>query len=333
MSDATLSTLDKIRIKVRRLTRSPSSSQLLDLTIDEYINTFVLYDFPEHLRAFYLRSTLTFYSRPYIDTYSTNTANPDDPLFNFKNLYTTTHGPVYIAGFNATLSQSREQFFGIYPKTNSIASIGLTGDGVTTNFVGTLTGVPFIRNEVTISSVDINNAALVLKDDGNGNLVIPNTTPTAPASTIDYITGAYVINFPVAPANGAAINSQTIIYVPSRPQAVLYYEGIFTLRPVPDQSYPINLEVYKRPDELLAANQMPELSEWWQYIAYGASKKIFEDRMDMESIQSIMPEFKKQEALINRRTIVQQSNDRVSTIYTEQTNLGAMGNGFFGGGL
>jgi len=75
----------------------------------------------------------------------------------------------------------------------------------------------------------------------------------------------------------------------------------------------------QRPSELLASNQMPELAEWWQYIAYGAAKKIFEDRMDLESVQLIIPEFKKQEDLILRRTIKQYSNERSSTIYTDQT--------------
>ena len=40
--------LQTIRTKVRRLTRSLSPAQLTDAQIDEYINTFVLYDFPEH---------------------------------------------------------------------------------------------------------------------------------------------------------------------------------------------------------------------------------------------------------------------------------------------
>jgi hypothetical protein len=80
------------------------------------------------------------------------------------------------------------------------------------------------------------------------------------------------------------------------------------------------MEVYVRPLELLAAGQSPELEEWWQYISYGCAKKIFEDRMDLESVQMIMPEFKKQENLINRRTIVQQTSQRVATIYTEDNN-------------
>jgi len=42
--------------------------------------------------------------------------------------------------------------------------------------------------------------------------------------------------------------------------------------------------------------------------------------MDMESVALLMPEFKKQECLINRRTIVQYASQRTATIYTENNN-------------
>lgn len=322
MPDSTLSTLDKIRIKVRRLSRSPSPSQISDSEIDEYINTFVLYDFPEHMRMFYLRQTLTFYTRPNVDTYSTNTTVVTDPLYNFKNRYLTTASPVYIAGVPAYFTQSREQFYGIYPKYSSIQSIGTTGNGILTNFTGTLSGVPVLANNVVFDSIDINGNGLVLADDGLGNLLVPDGVATVPASTINYLTGAYVLNFPVAPMAAAVINSQTYPFAPSRPSAMLYYSGDFILRPVPDQPYAVNLEVFVRPSELLTNSQQPELAEWAQYIAYGATKKIFEDRMDQESVQIIMPEFHKQELLILRRTLVQNSNQRTATIYTEQAGIG-----------
>ncbi len=81
------STLQAIRTKVRRLTRSPSLSQISDVQIDEYINTFIQYDFPEHLRLFSLRTLLTFYTQPGVDVYETNTTVVTDPLYNFKNKY------------------------------------------------------------------------------------------------------------------------------------------------------------------------------------------------------------------------------------------------------
>ena len=82
------------------------------------------------------------------------------------------------------------------------------------------------------------------------------------------------------------------------------------------------MDVYVRPTELLAGGSSPELEQWWQYIAYGAAKKIFEDRSDPDSVQQIIPEYKEQERLVLRRTIVQQTKERTATIYTDSLNQG-----------
>lgn len=335
MPDSNLSTLQQIIIKIRRLTRTMSENQLSTDDIKNYINTFVLYDFPEHLRLSTLRTTLTFYASPNIDTYETST-DPLSPLFNFKNIYTTVHPPIYIAGYSSMFSQNREQFFAIYPMVNSIASIGFMGDGITTTFQGTLANTPILQNNVLFTSIDTAGNPITLKDQpvpGNpitGLLISVQTGATV--GSIQYTTGNFFFTCPIAPGSGEPINSQTVPYVASQPQALLFYDTKFTLRPVPDQPYAINIEVYKRPTELLDMNAEPELCEWWQYIAYGASKKIFEDRMDLDSVQMIFPEFKKQEALINRRTIVQQTSERTATIYTENTSGGYGPGWWFGGG-
>ena len=313
MPDNTLSTLAKIKIKVRRLTKSPSTAQITDDSIEDYINTFVLYDFPEHLRLFSLRTTLVFYTQPYIDTYE-----GDDIATNFNNLYTNVYGNAYVAGCKQSFFQNREQFFTLYPQNESIRSIG-TGNNVLTNFTGTLTDKPALREHLSFTSITTNQVGLEVHDvpndpnDGEGTFA----GDTGAAGSINYTTGVYDITFSSAPGDGETVYSNVVQYAAARPNSILYYNNILTLRPVPDKSYRVELEVGARPSELLDNASMPELSQWWQYIAYGASKKIFEDRMDMESLQSIMPEFKKQEVLINRRTIDQQTKERASTIYTD----------------
>lgn len=306
------STLSAIRTKIRRLTRSPSESQITTDEIDEYINTFVLYDFPEHLRLFSLRKTLTFYTQPGVETYETN-AIALDPLEDFKDAYITTHEPVYISGNQALFCQSREKFYAMYPFVNKEETID-TGDGGTVLFSGTLSSIPILRNKVLFSSVDLNGDPLTVYDDGDG------TFDGDAAGTIDYLTGVYSITFITAPGNGESIYAQTVPYTASRPTAMLYFDNKFIMRPVPDKAYSVDLEVYKRPTEMLTAGQSPDLEQFWQYIAYGSAKKIFEDRTDMDSVALIMPEFKQQEILVLRRTIVQQTKERVATIYTEGTD-------------
>jgi len=375
-----VSSLLAIQQKVRLITRSLSEAQLDTPKLNQYINTYVLYDFPETLRLFNLKSTFSFYTLPFIDTYST-TENPASPLYNFTNKYLTTDAPIYIAGYNGLYSQSREQFFGIYPLVNSIASIGTTGNGTLSFFTGVINSqqanipqnstqfITLLQNNVLINSIDANGNGLAMKDSpildavtGNPthygllyNALTTNENPqtalnpngipvlslTAPyinqggfpvANYINYITGQFAVTFASAPAAGVAINSQTVPMNPARPQALLFYDGQFIVRPIPDQTYRIDMEVWVQPTELLGLNQSPELSEWWQLIAWNASKKIFEDRMDYDSINMIMPSLKEQENLVLRRTIVQQTSQRVATIYSEQGRSGFNGNGFGNGG-
>ena len=352
-SDTTLSTLQQINIKVRRLTRSPSASQITDDQINNYVNTFILYDLPENLKLFSLHKTFSFYCNPYVDRYTTNTTDPTNQFYNFKNQYLSIAKQVTIAGFPAMLSESREQFYGIYPLTFSINSIAF-GDGVTTLFQGYITSaqagfgggfVPIIRGEVLFSSVDIYNNGLAASDRPRpntdfGDLIVPtsiyNSSPTV-IGFINYITGEYSVDFPTPPqaypqtpppglippypGTPGVVYSQTIPFVPARPQALLYFDDTFILRPVPDIPYKITMECFVRPSVLLNTTDVPQLSQWWQYIAYGAAKKIFEDRMDTDSLQMIMPEFKNQERLVQRRTVVNAASERTATIFTEQVDI------------
>lgn len=374
------SSLLAIQQKVRRLTRSLTEAQLTTPQLNQYINTYVLYDFPETLRLFNLRSTFNFYTSPFVDVYTTTDRR--SPLYDFINKYTFADSPIYIGGYSSMFSQSREQFFGIYPLVNSIASIGVYGDGATQSFSGVINSqqanvplnsnqqITLLQRNVMFSSVDIYGNALALQDspildiqtglptiygllynpliyddqpfnvitNPKGYPVISLPTPYTsqvlfPSSNyINYLTGQFVITFNNAPATGVPINSQTVPTNPSIPQALLFYDGYFTVRPVPDQPYKINMEVYIQPTELLAEGQTPELSEWWQLIAFNSAKKIFEDRMDYDSLNAMMPSLKEQERLVLRRTIVQQTTQRGATIYSEQSSTGAYGPGWYMGG-
>lgn len=368
-------TLAAIQTKVRRLTRSPSEAQLTDDDLNNYINTFVIYDFPEHLRTYNLRTTHSFYTNPYQDEYPTDTASFGDvatyptiannPLYNFQNKYISIHDPIYVAGYQSVFSQSESQFFGIYPKITSIASIGPTGDGTTSIFTGFINTnqaivpsnftqqISLLQRQVMFDSLSgslrgIQMVDVPVIDTGTGNTTIIGNlynpysaqyraallSPPVlvdPVNNINYATGEYDLQFldsdgatPIAPGAGQTINSQTVMQQNSIPMAILYYANKFTVRPVPDQPYKITMEVFRRPTQLLQTTSVPELEEWWQLIAFMSAKKIFEDRMDMESVQLIAPACREQMNLCNRRTLVQLSNQRTATIFTDQ--LGASGN-------
>lgn len=328
-------TLQAIRTKVRRLTRSPSVSQIDDPTLDEYINTAILYNFPEQLRLFSLRTIVTFYTQPYVDVYRTNTIDPTDPLYNFKNKYIAVHPPLFVAGVQAFYTQQRDVFYGYWPQTNTIADTQLRGDGTAGPFVGTIVAHPCLQSNVTISCLDTNGASMVLVDypvsNTLGALGLPNQPQTLPSpyGQINYVTGAFTAVFPALTAVQAVIYSTVIAYQPGKSLSVLYYDDAFTIRPVPDKTYTVQLEADVRPTELINSTDVPYLEQWWQYISYLAAKLIFEDRMDLESVQMIMPSLKEQEDFVLRTTLTQQANERTVTIYTQGKNLGF---GWFGPG-
>lgn len=359
--------LTAIITKVRRLTRSPSTAQISDADITEYANTFTIYDFPEQLRTFNFRETFSWTCAAFQDEYPTDVIGvPGYQLNDFKNLYISIHPPLFIAGYDQFYTQSREQFFGIYPQVRSIASIGQFGDAITTLFTGQINAnqavfVPgqttintILQGKVLFSSTDLNGNALAMVDVPlinpvtlqflpQGNLYPSGTQPTDPKlfptvldpnNNVNYVTGQFTVTFLTAPGANVPIDSQSVPSPVGIPQAMLFYDNLFTIRPVPDQPYTINFEVYKRPFALNAiSNPFPALEEYWQLIAYGASRKIFQDRMDLDSVAMIEPEFREQMRLCLRRTIVQNTNERVATIYTEQTQFGMSSGGFgFGGG-
>lgn len=352
MADTTLAAIQK---KVRRLTRSPSPNQISDSEINEYINTFLLYDLPEHLRLFTLRTTFSFYTNPYQDKYPLDTASfvgvTTNPLYDFRNRYVTTEKPAYIGGILSLWSQSREEFYNIYPLVESIQQVG-TGDGITTVFTGTVPNVGaqntvLLQNNVLFDSLDSSSNGLSMVDVPvvdpltgnptiNGNLYAPNNLPSSPptvitaTNTINYVTGVFTVTFSAAPGANVIVNSQTVPQVVSKPQMLLAFDSAFWVRPIPDQPYKIEIEVLSRPTELLNSSDSPELKEWWQYIAYGAAKKIFEDRSALEDVLQIMPEFKMQERLILRRTLKQRSKERTATLYTQQTDFSGARNWWWG---
>ncbi len=322
MADSTLAAIRKL---VRQYTHSPFPSQLSDAEIDEKVNVFVLYDFPNHLRLFSLRTTLEFFTQPNVGTYETTDTDPRDPLYNFKNRFVAVHEPVYMAGIQASYTQWTDAFYAQWPLTNTIANTNLVGDGTTGFFSGILNAVPVMQGSVTITALDATGTAMILIDYPTGNVngyFAPPNDPQdilpSPYGAINYITGAFSVNFPNATAVGSVITAETIPYQPGKPLSMLYYDNIFTIRPIPDTVYSITIQVDARPTELLDASAIPDLEQWFQFIAIGASKKIFETRMDMDSVALIMPLYREQMNLVNRASLEQGAEQRSQTIYTNR---------------
>lgn len=309
--------------KFRRITAQPSQSQISDQEIVNYVNTFYQFDLPMHLPLFNMKETYTFYTTPNVDGY----------VFP-RNTYSYVQPPFYCAGYQCFYSQSREQFWRTFPKFNFFDTLA-TGDGITTVFNLQATQVPFLKSyinengEVTsdfvLSSIDAGGNAIQVID--NGVLASPNSDflsyvgTVANVGTVNWVTGAISVTFTAPPGAGQPITAQYVPYVAARPQAVLFFQDMFYLRPVPDNVYQVQVDAWRYPTPIFdpaGPTAVPQLDEWWQLLAYGAADKFFTDNADFENLARFRPIMQEQLKLINRRTIKQQASQRSSTIYSEQ---------------
>ena len=180
-------------------------------------------------------------------------------------------------------------------------------------------------------------------DDGEGNLIqifqtsnsgnqeygwtyyrqYASSTPTQPGNaTINYQTGEIAgLTFAEPIPEGTPIQIQYNPKQFSIPLAIMFYQNQFTLCPTPDKGYTVELTCYRQPIQALLAADMagnPELSEWWEILAVGAAKKIFEERLDSDGVMFIDKMLKERYDIIETRTYAQIGQERISTLYTDQ---------------
>jgi hypothetical protein len=180
-------------------------------------------------------------------------------------------------------------------------------------------------------------------DDGHGNLIqimqtsnddnqeygwtyyrqYASATPDMPGNaTINYQTGQIVgLTFAEPIPEGTPIQIQYNPKKLSIPLAIMFFQNQFTLSPVPDAGYTVELTCYRQPIQALLAADMtgnPELSEWWEILSVGAAKKIFEERLDSDGVIFIDKMLKERYDIIETRTCAQIGQQRINTIYTDQ---------------
>ena len=162
---------------------------------------------------------------------------------------------------------------------------------------------------------------------GQDNANLPNTAyPPSPLTsqycgTVNYVTSEINITFPVAPAAGTNINVWASQYQVGRPYNLLFWNNEFTIRPVPDNVYLVEVETYQTPSQFMSVTNHPVLNQWAQYIAYGAACEILRDRQDMEGVANLMEGFKRQEALVLERQAVEEIQQPNITLFNS-TNTG-----------
>jgi len=351
------STLTDIKTKVRRLTASSSTSTLSEASLEQYINTFYSQDFPYAIKTDQMRSVYTFYTTPYIDRY------PLDVNYNQG-----IREPVYFEGIQGYFFKSRDEFFRMWPrwptKFNPINGDGVT-TSFTFTLPGPFLSKEVVIggvdvNGTAISVNDDGNGNLLLQvpnpvttvpqyytplppttaspipgmhNQNNGNpglnWVGTTTTPFSNAiGTVNYVTGAFSINFPVSPQSGSQMTCWVSQYQTGRPYCVMFWNNEFTVRPIPKEIHKVEVETYLTPVQFLNNSDNPIINQWWQYISYGVAMEILRDRQDVEGIENLREGFMRQEALVLERQGIEEINQRNSTLYSSTVTSQGNNNGF-----
>lgn len=353
MSIPPFTTLASIINKVRRLTGSGNSFQLPSaqpspnpnniVSISDYINSFYLYDLPAKFRSLKLKDKYTFDTIQGVDTYAFDSEH-----------YTTVEMPVYCAKREIQLFTDPWSFYGVNFNWQTQQNF-TSGDGTPGPYSGTCQAIPLIASvnnnptnlnypagRVQNLLITANTATSTINvtdyDNGNGTGTLYLSTDTTAASigSINYQTGAISItsfgtNIPLGNAIQIQYNPQQLAI----PLSILFFQNQFTLRPVPDRGYTIELIAYRQPTQALALTPAnagtAELNEWWEMIAFGAAKKVYQDRLDPDGEALMDRGLKQAYDTAETRTYAQIGKARINTIFSDQLNYnyGASG-GFFG---
>ena len=349
-------TLANAITKTRKLTGSSNSFQVTDVDIVQQMHSFYSYDLPAKFRSLKLKDVYTFTTNVGQDVYPFNSElyiTVNQPCYCAKREIKLFNDPwsFYGANFNwqaytnfASGNGTTGPYSGNTTAFPFVPSVN--------NDPGTQTNRNLFFPQSRVQNVLITANVIgpngigqtqSVTDDGQGNLIqifqtsnggnqeygwtyyrqYASNTPTVPGNaTINYQTGAITgLVFAEIIPSGTPIQVQYNPKQFSIPLAIMFWQNQFTLTPTPDKGYTVELTCYRQPIQaLLAADQTgnPELSEWWEILAVGAAKKIFENRLDSDGVMFIDKMLKERYDIIESRTYAQIGQQRIGTLYTDQ---------------
>jgi hypothetical protein len=219
-------TLADIRTKVRAVTGSPSTDQITNAILNNYINNYYVYAMPFELKEQIENQFLKFKTTPGIDVYA------------FPGTYLTDSPGAYADGFPLIFYQDPDIYFQDWPQQYAVDNIA-TGTGSQFTFTGGLQNPPVIIGSLFITdgiqvvqdqgdevtqtvaiatgsatysgtltvfpilpgSLSITTGAETLVDNGSGIL----TSPAGGIGTINYTTGVWNATFGAVVAVGISI--------------------------------------------------------------------------------------------------------------------------------
>lgn len=347
MAYTQLVSLDQMRNTLRRMTARYDESQMSTSQIDYYLNLAYTLRLPEQFKNIKLTKPYVFLTTPNVDTYQFvyEGGLVDDPTKlplpgNLEvpgNIQITP--PVYCQGYRLRYFQDKNTFYNLWPNL-SVNQIINSGDGTAGPYTGTIPSTPFYRAQLDIFG-NVTEAAVIISaivndpnsadsgftytmtDQPNAVVGFPNIGLLVDANgnqvgTVDYLTGDYTFTIltGVIPAD-ATIYAAVVPYQASRPTDVLFYNQQIVFRPCPLQVFQVEFQISQQPTQLIAANDAPELNEWYLFICAMAAELIYVDFPDPEGMAYLQPTIDQQRSEAQRRTLKQLGTQRAATIFSQ----------------
>ncbi len=184
-----------------------------------------------------------------------------------------------------------------------------------------------VGNNVYLDSSNVQNPAIPPLSP------LPIPSPPSPLTpqycgTVNYVTTQINLVIPVPLQAGSQLNIWAATYQVGRPYNLLFWNNELTIRPVPDNVYLCEVEVYQTPAQFMNTNDNPILNQWSQYIAYGTAREILRERQDMEGVANLEEGFMRQEALVLERQAVEEIQQPNITLFNSTSYGNCSGGGW-----
>lgn len=351
------STYSRIETIIRRLTASASETSLTTVEIQKTLNDFYYSDFPYAIKIDQMRSVYVFFTEPYRDRYPIDVNYNQGvraPLYidgiqgsffkdrqqffnvwpKFPYYYKPISGDGVTTAFTFTIPGpflSKEVVIGGVDIAGNPISVNDDGLGnLQLQIPNPVTSVPAQYNPPVsnpaipgMKNINLGNPGL---NNVNTQTLDPSSAPYNGIGRVNYVTGVFNINFPVAPASGTQLHLRVSQYQTGRPYNLMFWNNELTIRPVPKNIHKVEIETYLTPVQFMQTTDSPILNQWAKYLAYGAAMEILRQRQDNEGVENLREGFERQEALVLERQGIEELFQPNWTIFNSSTPaLGGVG--------
>jgi len=290
--------LQTIIQEFRGITGRPDASMLSDAQCAYYINLFYQYVLPKELKIFWGYTNYFFFTISGVDQY------PAPSQYQFQ----TFNPQAYVDGFPLEWYIDPDTFYQDYPQKENKMVVA-QGDGSTNSFSFNAAAYPVLPRSVYVTDGTQVVQDVPIGPDQTTGTFVSYPSNIAVAGTIFYATGTIAgLAFPSAPAANTNITASSFTYMPNRPQGILYFsqtplpdataasilaEQFFVLRPVPDQTYKVQMQVIQVPQAMVNLTDVPFRADLGPLIALGASLHLFKVFNQMDQYEQYVDEFKR----------------------------------------